>query len=160
MEAPLKDGAMPSRSQSLFGKSGVLRYLAVLVLVFAALLAMNLLLLIILPSPYRIADDGQAQWRSRRPILASVAPAMRFPRWPPSAAAGRQPVDEAFDLSADNETIALYCNLVRFWGLDMEIGEVAQISFSRDMTTTAENPGLAQNIAAFSTGQDTPVLLP
>ena len=70
------------------------------------------------------------------------------------AAAPPSQRDAVMGLPADPETLILYNDMVRFWGLDIEIGRVGRISLAEDMPFAAARAGLARNGAALAPGEE------
>lgn len=141
---------MTSQPSWIFGKGSLPRCPSAVVLACTAVSVMGILLLSVLPSPNRLPDAGHIQRRDRLRVWEVLSP----------AAVVQPQRDRAMGLSADREALTLYNDMVRFWGLDIEIGKVGQISFSEDFPVTAAHAELAQNRAAPSTGKDMSALRP
>ena len=141
---------MTSRTRFRFGKGDAPRRPSAVAIVCAAVLVTDILLLSTLPSHNRLLDAGHVHPRGRLLGWEAIAP----------AAAVRPPGDTVMGLAADREALALYYDMVRFWGLDIEIGKVGRISFSEDMPFSAAHAGLVQNMAVFSPEKDKSALEP
>jgi hypothetical protein len=141
---------MTPRPKSLFGKGGASRNPSAMVLVCTVVLVVDMLLLSTLPSHNRPTDARHVQPGDRLRGWEATAP----------AAAVRTSLDTAMGLSPDRETLTLYYDMVRFWGLNIEIGKVGQVSFAEDFPFTAAPAGLVQNIAVFSPEKNMSALSP
>lgn len=139
---------MASRTISRFGKGDAPRHPSAVAIACTAVLVMDILLLSTLPSHNRLLDAGYAHPRGRLRGREAMAP----------AAAVRPQRDVVMGLSADCEALALYQDMVRFWGLDIEIGKVGRVSFAEDIPFSAVHAGLVQDMAAFSPGKNKSVL--
>jgi len=135
---------MTSRLKSRFGKGGPPRRPSAAALVCTAVLVMDMLLLGSLPSQHRFPDAGDAYPGDRLRGRVAMTPA---------AALSSQRA-AVMGLSADPETLTLYNDMVRFWGLDIEIGRVGRISLAEDMPIAAARAGLVRNGAAFAPGEE------